>query len=72
MKKRQLLKTTVLIAFIFSMYGCEKATPATPENSCRTCTARYMGSTVATKNACSAQDEKDFNTQYYYAEVSCR
>lgn len=66
MKKFSLLKVTVLVAFVCSFQACDK-----PKDVCRTCTARYNGSTVATKNACSAQDEADFKTEYYYATVSC-
>lgn len=67
MQTKQLFKVTVFVAFVFTMYGCG----GDREERCRTCTARYNGATVATKEACSADEEEDFKNQYHYAEVTC-
>lgn len=71
MKKRQLSGAAVIIAFGFITYGCEKS------EACRTCTASYRNTgggtntTIATKKACSTQEEEDFKTEYNYADVRC-
>jgi hypothetical protein len=67
MKAKQIFKAVLLITITSVAFGCEKNGSA-----CRNCTARYGGNTVGEKKACSAQEEQDFKTEYYYAEVSCR
>ncbi len=72
MKKNQLFSAIVLIALVFIVHGCDK-----DKKACRTCTAynRYTTggtrTTIATKKACSTQEEQDFKTEYNYADVKC-
>lgn len=67
MKLKQFIKAFALVTFLFTIHGCSKNNV----NTCRTCTARHNGSTIKTQEACSAQAEKDFKSEYHYAEVIC-
>jgi len=70
MKKKLLFSEIVLIALVFIVHGCGKN-----EEACRTCTASYRNTgtnrTIATKKACSTQEEQDFKKEYDYADVKC-
>lgn len=66
MKIKHLLSTAALLGFIFVMQACKKV------RHCTTCTAKYQGSTVASQEACSSDEEESFRETYYYAETTCK
>jgi len=63
----QILPLFIVLATVTLIHACGKE----EGKLCRTCTAKYQGETIATKEACSFDEENQFENEYSYATVQC-